>query len=151
MIEQKFQLLNGESPGENILVTVPFISETMGGLVVKEASQGGIFAWLEPFNWQLWLATILFIFISAGAINLLNVLNTNPQTGSESPDQSEDASFPLRLMRSFSVEYYHSWAMLLGGESSEWTSWPSKVFRLGMLLFTTILMATYTGNLFCSH
>jgi len=129
--------------GTDLVFTRPFIQVKTTALVKKTRVDRGLFVWLEPFESSLWLATIGWIVLSAVAMVALNKISDGLWSGDQGEGKEAGPSTTWGLTQSL----YHSFAMLLGGEDYEWVSWPSRIFRLSMLLFTLIIMATYTGNM----
>ena len=87
---------------------------------------------LEPFTRELWAAIMgmwLLVSLTIAAIDMLR-----PR-----------GAVPLRVLTLRSL--YYSAAALVGGDVHEWVRWPSKLVHLAVLIFTMVVLASYTASL----
>mmetsp|Transcript_6558 Transcript_6558/g.12990 ORF Transcript_6558/g.12990 Transcript_6558/m.12990 type:complete len:205 (+) Transcript_6558:1-615(+) len=110
---------------KHVFITRSWTEGSLTGLVLRSKTDVGIFQLFQPFTLELWLslvgATLLFALVTW----LFGYL---------SPTKSDKKDVPNAV--------YQSFAMLLDGEDQEWTSWPGKILRLGILFLVLIIGAT---------
>lgn len=128
------------APSSQVYITSPVLYISQTGVVYKSKAPRDQFVWLEPFEPELWAAIVGLLF--ASAVLLVAFDRARPEFQEEYEGEEQPPSFGQ-----FCTGVYHTWAMFLGGEDYEWISWPSRIFRLGMLLFVVVVMAVYTGNM----
>jgi len=117
------------------------------GVVRTTKDEKGIFAFVDPFKTDLWLATIGVVVLCSVMLLIFDHLATHPSTYGSETLNKEAPSKMLKSLSDVGGAFYHSWAMLLGGEDYQFLTWPSRVFRIAMLFFIVILTSTYTANL----
>jgi len=125
-----------------IITTLSFGDADTVGIVRKTRAPKELFAWIAPFSPGLWVCVMVFTVVAAGVMNALAWLGPAEEEGGEG-----EAGCTSDSGGNFAVTFYHSWAILLGGEDYEFLTVPLKILRLGMLLFVLILVSTYTANL----
>eukprot|EP00929_Paragymnodinium_shiwhaense_P096119 TRINITY_DN57625_c0_g1_i1.p1 TRINITY_DN57625_c0_g1~~TRINITY_DN57625_c0_g1_i1.p1 ORF type:complete len:528 (-),score=35.24 TRINITY_DN57625_c0_g1_i1:208-1791(-) len=116
---------------------VPFITQYTRALVYKSTKGVDRWALFGPFSGDLWFAVIVFIFLFAMAIVVLQLLDV------QNRGRLKDELMPRSLVKAL----YHSLAAALGGEDYRWTTGSGRVLRLGLLFLVLILLPTYTANL----
>lgn len=122
--------------------TIPFLETPVKAILHKTKVSAGMFVWVQPFETDLWMAIIAFVFFSGFWIILLNYLTARTSEDSAAAEEAK-----VSIVSTLGSTMYHAWAIFLAGEDYEWISWPARVFRLGLLLFVVIISAAYTGNM----
>ena len=120
--------------GIQVVPTQPFVQLSYSILVKKEMRASAGWQMLEPFESELWAAimgTWLVIAMSIAVIQATQSCVSGPR------------QLVLLVFRSL----YYSGAALLGGDTNEWVRWPSKVVHVGVLVFTLVVLASYTASL----
>ena len=67
--------------------TIPFLETPVKAILYKTKVSAGMFVWVQPFETDLWMAIIAFVFFSGFWIILLNYLTART---SEDPAAAEE-------------------------------------------------------------
>ena len=150
-------------PKFGLTLSQAFYQTYTTGVVRTTKEEKGIFAFVDPFKTDLWLATIGVVVLCSVMLLIFDHLATHPSTYGSETLHKEAPSKMLKSLSDVGGAFYHSWAMLLGGEVTvsfhsycqthlthpqdyQFLTWPSRVFRIAMLFFIVILTSTYTAK-----
>ena len=117
-----------------VVPTQPFAQTSYSILVKKEKRASSAWQMFEPFETELWAAIIGTWLVIAMSIAVIQATQSC-------------AGGPRQLILLAFRSLYYSGAALLGGDTNEWIRWPNKVVHVGVLVFTLVVLASYTASL----
>ena len=147
------------------IVTGSYYRNVITVATLRSSKNTGAWALFEPFAGDLWQAVLASVALTAVLMVVIHLLVAGPEDdGGAGADAVDGDAGPAaggkqrhglraqawRFIRELAKTTYHSLALLLGGEEYEWGNWPGRVLRLGALLLTLILVATYVRVSFLS-
>ncbi|KAK3253152.1 hypothetical protein CYMTET_37580 [Cymbomonas tetramitiformis] len=127
----------------DIPMTYPLYQFPYGAVSLKTYRDLELWNFLQPFTWKLWLVWTSMHLLFATMLCILQAMQRDAK-GNLLPRSSR---FPNGAKIQLRDELYHSFASMLQGDAREWNTPPERTLRLGMLLLTLVMVATYTANL----
>ena len=117
-------------------LSLPFYEIADTVVVRKERERLGSWGLFAPFEMKLWVAIVVAIVAGGLVVAALEPLSAYSR-----------ARPILGRAETVVQAQYHAWALLLSGDERDWATWPQRVFRVGFLALSLVVIATYTANL----
>eukprot|EP00931_Biecheleriopsis_adriatica_P012609 TRINITY_DN113808_c0_g1_i1.p1 TRINITY_DN113808_c0_g1~~TRINITY_DN113808_c0_g1_i1.p1 ORF type:complete len:540 (+),score=67.43 TRINITY_DN113808_c0_g1_i1:22-1641(+) len=124
----------------NLSVTPTLVDGYFQVATLREKRPKGAFRFMAPFCPELWIAFFVMFVVSSTLLVVINTIAPNE-------DLAELEVRERISVNLVTLSCYHIGAFLFSGEEYEWTTWPSRMLRLGMLVILLVSTASYTANL----
>ena len=124
-----------ERTEKGLIWAYPYLSSDLAVVIEKDPIQSDGWNWIQPFTWQLWLAsalTALIVPIFFATFEVLSI-GTSPNT--------QDC------LNAYRESVYHSFMIFLALGVAQMAGFPARLIAVIFSFMSLILIASYTANL----
>ncbi|XP_033107654.1 glutamate receptor 1-like [Anneissia japonica] len=129
--------------------TKPYLDLGLTILMSKSKKESGLFAFLDPFRMDLWLAVILTVILVGFLIAGCSYFSPHGYCGEyiQSPEQKKDEFVDRNSMNLYNAMWWSFAAGVQQGAENNPKSLAGRIVATFWWLGVTIIIATYTANL----
>ncbi|XP_071944890.1 glutamate receptor 2-like [Antedon mediterranea] len=129
--------------------TKPYLDLGLTILMSKSKKESGLFAFLDPFSMDLWLAVILTVVLVGFLVAGCSYFSPNGYCGEyiQSPEKRKDEFVDRNSMNLYNAMWWSFAAGVQQGAENNPKSLAGRVVATFWWLGVTIIIATYTANL----